>query len=220
MNTKESKQRCRACIARSGFTLLELLVVVAIIAILGAVTLGTVGKVRQTSNASKDLSNLRQLGAAVKNYLAEEGCFPGQPWATSLVARFVGDVRIFQSSFDGRASAQDLRSAPLSYDMNSWLYGMPEVQVASPFDCILLAPLMSDPAQRQFSSTVWTSGLPSPLSRHTNGTAETGGTHQNGEQISVIFADLHAASISMTDFHSEKPNNDMDSPIRDLRWNE
>jgi len=64
---------------RQGFTLLELLVVISIIAILSGVMLHFVKRTRESSYVVKDLSNLRQVGTAIRNYITEEGYFPGSP---------------------------------------------------------------------------------------------------------------------------------------------
>jgi len=47
-----------------GFTLIELLTVIAIIAILAAILIPTISSVRESANASKSVSNLRQIGVA------------------------------------------------------------------------------------------------------------------------------------------------------------
>ena len=46
-----------------GFTLIELLTVIAIIAILAAILIPTISSVRESANASKSVSNLRQIGS-------------------------------------------------------------------------------------------------------------------------------------------------------------
>ena len=46
-----------------GFTLIELLTVIAIIAILAAILIPTIAGVRESANASKSVSNLRQIGS-------------------------------------------------------------------------------------------------------------------------------------------------------------
>ncbi len=62
---------------RRGFTLIELLVVVAIIAILAAILFPVFAKARKAAQASNCESNLKQIGSALKMYLADwEDTYP------------------------------------------------------------------------------------------------------------------------------------------------
>ncbi|HOC31996.1 MAG TPA: prepilin-type N-terminal cleavage/methylation domain-containing protein [Armatimonadota bacterium] len=56
---------------RRGFTLIELLVVIAIIAILAALLFPVFAHAKDSASTSECLSNLRQLGTAIRNYQAD-----------------------------------------------------------------------------------------------------------------------------------------------------
>jgi prepilin-type N-terminal cleavage/methylation domain-containing protein/prepilin-type processing-associated H-X9-DG protein len=74
---------------RSGFTLIELLVVVTIIAIVAAIMFPVVAKVKQRAQIAECLSNMKQVGSALRVYVDEyNGKFPpaapmGIPWRTT-----------------------------------------------------------------------------------------------------------------------------------------
>lgn len=61
----------------AGFTLIEILVVIAIIGVLSALLLPVGTRMLKSANASKGLSNLRQLGVALNSYSGDnDGWFP------------------------------------------------------------------------------------------------------------------------------------------------
>lgn len=64
-----------------AFTLVELLVVLAVIAILAALSLGGLSKLRASSDRSKALSNMRQIGTGITLFAADnDGKLPGPLW--------------------------------------------------------------------------------------------------------------------------------------------
>jgi type II secretory pathway pseudopilin PulG len=203
-----------------AFTLLELLVGIVIVAALGTLAFASYHRVHENTNASKDASNLRQLGMATAVYWTDYGCLPNEAWPTTLNPRYISSWNSFHSPFDDRRPTEDPRTAPASYDLNGNLLGLRPVQVVSPSTCIFMAPLMADAARLQFMSTGWSPSLPSPLSIGSNGTGATGGTHRNGTQITVLFSDMHAGAMEMSTFHSKMPNPEAGHAITDIRWNQ
>ena len=62
---------------KQGFTLIELLVVIAIIAILAAILFPVFARAREKARQSACLSNCKQLGLAVMQYVQDyDGCYP------------------------------------------------------------------------------------------------------------------------------------------------
>ena len=202
-----------------AFTLIELLVVIAIIAVLAAIALPVFQGTKENAAVAKDLSNLRQLGIASYAYLSENRVLMGGGWPTDLVPDYVHDWKVFHSLFDHRLESSVPLAAPISYDLNGNLWGISPSDIASPSNCILFSALMKDPADRIFSSTALASSLPAPLGLRSNGSGATGGTHLGGRQIGVVFIDLHASSMAMSDFHTSLENPDPSSDQHDLRWN-
>lgn len=69
---------------RAGFTLVELLVTIAIIGLLLAMLLPAVQHVRAANRRNTCLSNLRQIGLGIQNYVDIQGVNGVFPWAAVL----------------------------------------------------------------------------------------------------------------------------------------
>jgi len=71
-----SAVRQEARVSRGGFTLIELLVVIAIIGVLIAILLPAIQAARESARRSTCLSNLKQIGIGMHNYLTANKTFP------------------------------------------------------------------------------------------------------------------------------------------------
>lgn len=67
----------------TGFTLLELLVVIAIIAVLAALLLPAISRSKRNAQQIQCVSNLRQLGLGIQNFLADNHAYPSSVSGTN-----------------------------------------------------------------------------------------------------------------------------------------
>ena len=137
-----------------AFTLIELLVVIAIIIVLAAILIPSLNSALESAKATKDLSNLRQIGALMQTYLNDkDGILPvinaapgiGTNASPVIYPKYIGTRRVFQSPFDKRA-ASETDNAPVSYGINANMYtASPGIagnmlKIVSPSSTILMAP--------------------------------------------------------------------------------
>jgi prepilin-type N-terminal cleavage/methylation domain-containing protein/prepilin-type processing-associated H-X9-DG protein len=78
-------------LARTGFTLVELLVVIAVVAILAALLLPALSRAREAARRTACVSNLRQIILAAGMYVDEhEDTFPAQPGGDGVAVPAAG----------------------------------------------------------------------------------------------------------------------------------
>ena len=194
---------CPPPVARA-FTLIEMLVVMAIIIGLAAILIPSLNSALESAKATKDLSNLRQIGTLMQAYLNDkDGILPvinaapgiGTNASPVIYPKYVGSRRVFQSPFDKRPSLEtDL--APVSYSINTNMYAKlganPNMlNIVSPAANFFMAPTYTDGATRTWAGTA-TSAPDLPV----GGTGETTGTHRSGKTINVLFCDWHTEGVT------------------------
>jgi prepilin-type N-terminal cleavage/methylation domain-containing protein/prepilin-type processing-associated H-X9-DG protein len=186
-----------------AFTLIEVLVAVAIIAIMMALAIPALTRALERAKATKDLSNLRQIGIAMQTLLNDNDqllplttTWPGISTSTTpvLYPKYLSGRRVLQSPFDKRASAEN-DSAPVSYSINANMYiklgtNPNMLKVVSPTYTFLMAPKYTGAA------TTWTGTATSAPDLPVGAPAETTGTHSNGRQINVLFCDWHTETLT------------------------
>jgi prepilin-type N-terminal cleavage/methylation domain-containing protein len=191
-----------------AFTLIELLVVIATITILLAIAVPAVTKVFESAKATKDLSNLRQIGSATQMYINDNnGVFPGSAtltWMSQLEQnqKYLSSWRVLESAFDKRPTSElgDATTA-VSYGINFNLYqsgvAISADKITKPVTFILFAPAQTSTATVSFQGAASgaNSGAPQGVrvlaATSTPGGNATGGTHANRRKISAMCADWH-----------------------------
>ena len=217
---------------RHAFTLIELLVVIVTIGILAAIFIPALRSAFESAKATKDLSNLRQVGALMQSYLNDKdqilpatATWPGTASLPVLYPKYIGTRQVFQSPFDKRASSEaNNGTPPVSYSINNNLYaaavglGGNMLKVVSPTSPFLIAPNYpsgsGDP--RNVSSWPGTAGNAPDLP--VGGGGETRGTHGNGRQINVLFCDLHTETLTFGPAGTTGTFQDQTSTIGMKHW--
>jgi prepilin-type N-terminal cleavage/methylation domain-containing protein/prepilin-type processing-associated H-X9-DG protein len=189
-----------------AFTLIELLVVIAAIGILLAIAVPALSSAYERAKATKDLSNLRQIGMLMQTYLNDNdqilpvtATWPGTAASPVLYPKYVATRKVFQSPFDKRAASEaNDGTPPVSYSINTNMYdptkaGGSMLKVVSPASTFFMAPTYNgDPG----SAASWqgTAGS-APDLLVGGGAGETIGTHSSGTKINVLFCDWHTETV-------------------------
>src|SRR5262245_23464851 len=192
--------------AKTAFTLIELLVVMATIAILAALAVPAFTKVFESVKAAKDLSNLRQIGAATQMYMNDNsGVFPGsatQTWMLQLEQsqKYLSSWRVLESSFDKRSTDESGGvTTAVSYGINgNVLPGNVAIsadKITKPVTFIVFAPAQAATATVSFVGAANSAppGVKVVAQLSTPpGANALGGTHSSRRKINALCADWHA----------------------------
>lgn len=193
-----------------AFTLIEFLVVIAAIGILFTLLIPAFTAALERAKATKDMSNLRQIGMAMQTLLNDNdqllpvtATWPGISTSTTpvLYKKYIATRRVFQSPFDKRTPAEN-DTAPVSYSINTNMYvklgANPNMlKVVSPSSTFLMAPNYPNATGDPGKVASWgTSNTTSTPDLPVGGLGETTGTHNKGRQINVLFCDWHTESMT------------------------
>jgi prepilin-type N-terminal cleavage/methylation domain-containing protein/prepilin-type processing-associated H-X9-DG protein len=209
-----------------AFTLIELIVVLGVIAILMSMVYPMYTSISERAKATKDMSNLRQIGLATQTYLNDnDGVLfsPATPWSSQLKLnqKYLSVWRILQSPFDKRPSSElGDGTTPISYGVNARIYplingtlsSLPATRITNPTGFILFAPAQNSAATVTFQGVATTGAPGVNLLGNNNGVTSapgglaTGGTHNNRRLINALFADLHCETMSWTNFTNTTSN--------------
>jgi prepilin-type N-terminal cleavage/methylation domain-containing protein len=220
-----------------AFTLIELLVVVAIIIIIVALALPAFTRVLESAKATKDLSNLRQIGAATQTFLNDmDGVLfsPATSWMSQLNpganSKYFSAWRGLESPFDKRGASEAGTGnpvSPISYGVNANIYPGGGAQLSAnkitkPTAFILFAPAQAAGATVSFSGLA-TSAVPGVtvlgaggnIATSAPGGNATGGTQNSRQRVNALFGDLHCETMSWATFTNNAATaNDPDGAYR------
>jgi prepilin-type N-terminal cleavage/methylation domain-containing protein len=212
-----------SCFSRA-FTLIELIVVLAVIAILMSMVYPMYTGISERAKATKELSNLRQIGIGTQTYLNDnDAVLPGSAtpavtWMSQLTPKYLSSWKIFQSPFDKRTSSGlGDGSTPISYGINFNIYvgGAPisATKITNPTGFILFAPAQALGTTVSFQGTatspppgVTVIGNGNNTATSSPGGVATGGTHNSRQRINALFGDLHCETMSWTTFANTTAN--------------
>jgi type II secretory pathway pseudopilin PulG len=208
----------------------------ATIAILAAVVVPAFTRVFESAKATKDLSNLRQIGAATQMYMNDNnGVFPGSAtltWMSQLEQnrKYLSSWRVLESPFDKR-STSELGDATtrISYGINANVLpgnvAISADRITKPVTFIVFAPAQASGATVTFQGLATTNAPGVTLLGNANtvtsspGGVPTGGTQNNRAKINALCADWHVETMAWSGTgpaftHTTNPGSDSDAQYR------
>ena len=215
-----------------AFTIIEMIVVLAVIAIMMALVHPAYTTISQRAKATKDMSNLRQIGMATQLYMNDNsGVFPGSATVTwmsqlELNQKYLSSWRVLESPFDKRATSElgDGTTA-ISYGINANILpgnvAISADKITKPVTLILFAPAQASTATVSFAGLGNSSfpGVKVLAATSTPGGVAQGGTHNSRAKINAMCADWHVETIPWTGtgpafIHTSDPGGDTDAQYR------
>jgi prepilin-type N-terminal cleavage/methylation domain-containing protein len=202
-----------------GFTLIEFLVVVSAIAILFALVVPAFTSAVERAKATKDLSNLRQMGMATQLYMNDNSGVlfsTASSWMSQLYSvnaatpKYLSSWNVFISPFDKpvspRTSSTNNANSAVSYGINatSGVVGISADRISKPTVFIVFAPTQKSGTTVAFQGVGNTTSDPNLAASSnvkvvgatsTPGGTATGGTHNRRAKINAMCADWHVENM-------------------------
>jgi len=203
-----------------GFTLMEFLVVVAAIGILAALLVPALTRALESAKATKDMSNLRQIGAATQMYMNDNNGVlfsTTGSWMSQLynadnpaASKYISSWNIFVSPFDHpvspRTASSNSATSAVSYGINgtAGVVGMSADRISKPTVFIVFAPAQASGATVTFqgignttsqANLAASANVTLVAATSTPGGAAIGGTQNNRAKINAMCADWHVETM-------------------------
>ena len=200
--------------ARLAFTLIELLVVMAGIAIVLGIAVPALNSAYERAKVAKDVSNLRQIGAATQLYMNDNnGAFPGggspaTTWMSQLNPKYLSSWRVLESPFDKRTTSElGDATTRISYGINPSVYSsgvaISADKIKKPVTFIVFSPAQDTGNTVKFNTNATASaaapGVTESAGTSSPGGAASGGTSNNRAKINALCADWHAETMPWSD---------------------